>query len=211
MYISLRRQGCSLANVSTISCEQTGTSLWMCISAKDVRRSLPHVDLKYVLIRFKVLNDLSLEQLVTGNVQDTSNNTRMSGYRLIAHGSACDGEVGRQALQCCSICCCHLIFQLTTWWDTLSGDARSSSYRSKQIMTGGQLRPGRGGGLRATKKPWIRHWVLCKTTRGQSPTNVSLSWTTVVVACQFVFEAIRLELLSSGEAAASKYLCWCFY
>ena len=29
----------------------------------------------YVLIRFKMLNDLSLEQLVTGNVQSTNNNT----------------------------------------------------------------------------------------------------------------------------------------
>ena len=36
----------------------------MCISANDIRRSLPHVNLKYVLIRFKVLNDLSHEQLV---------------------------------------------------------------------------------------------------------------------------------------------------
>ena len=43
----------------------------MCISAKYVRSSLPHVDLEYVLIRFKELNDLSLEQLVIGNVQAT--------------------------------------------------------------------------------------------------------------------------------------------
>ena len=63
-----------------------------------VRRSLPHVDLKYVLIRFKVLNDLSLEERVTGNVQSTSNNARVSGYRLVACGRACDGEVGRQAI-----------------------------------------------------------------------------------------------------------------
>ena len=130
MFINLRRRGCSLANLSTIYCEQTRMSLRMCISAKDVRRSLPHMDLNYVLIRFKVLNDLSLEQLVTGNVQSTSNNTCMSGYRLVACGNACDGEVGRQALPCCSICCCHLIFQLTIWWDTLSVDARYSSYRS---------------------------------------------------------------------------------
>ena len=69
-------------------------SYLMHITANDVRRSLPHVALKYVLIRFKVLNDLSLEQLVTGNVQSTSNNTRMSGYRLVACGSACDDQVG---------------------------------------------------------------------------------------------------------------------
>ena len=50
-----RCRECSMANLSTISSEQTRTSLWMCIGAKDVRRSLPHVDLKYVLIRFKVL------------------------------------------------------------------------------------------------------------------------------------------------------------
>ena len=58
----------------------------LCISAKDVRRSIPHVDVRYVLIRFKVLNDLSLEQLVTGNVQSICSNTRMSGYRLVACG-----------------------------------------------------------------------------------------------------------------------------
>ena len=113
--------GCSLANLSTISCEQTGTSPWMCISTNNGRRSLPHVDLKNVFIRYKVLTDLSLEQLVTGN------NTRMSGYRLVACGIPCDGEAGRQTFPCCSICFCHLIFQLKIWWDTLSGDAISSS------------------------------------------------------------------------------------
>ena len=46
---------------------------------------------------------------------------------------AIDGEVGRQALPCCSICCCPLIFQLTIWWDALSWDTRSSSYRSTSL------------------------------------------------------------------------------
>ena len=58
-----------------------------------------------------------------------------SGYRLVACGSACDGEVGRQALRSCSICCCHLIFQLTY-----------DGTQIKKIMAGG------GGGFQATKK-----------------------------------------------------------
>ena len=56
----------------------------------------------------------------------------------------CDGEVGRQALPCCSICCCHLIFQLTIWWDTLSGYARSSSYYT--VVDPNKSWPGGGGG-----------------------------------------------------------------
>ena len=91
MMMSLRRRGCSLANLPAISCEQTETSLRMGISAKDVRRTI------------------SLEQRVTGIVHSTSNNTRMSGYILVGCSSTCDGEVRRQALLCCSIGCCNLI------------------------------------------------------------------------------------------------------
>ena len=156
--------GCSLANLSTISCEQTGASMWMCISAKDVRRSLPHVDLKYGLIRFKVLNGLSLEQLVTGNMQSTSNNASMSGYRLVVCGSACYGEVGRQALPCCSICCCHLIFQLTIWCHTFSWDARSSSYRStslaRWLFPSGSGRETNAEGTRQSPRMATRWWGL---------------------------------------------------
>ena len=57
--------------------------------------------------------------------------------------TVCNCEVGKQALPCCSICCCHLIFQLTIWWDTLSGDVRSSSYRftslARWLFTSGRV------------------------------------------------------------------------
>ena len=39
---------------------------------RDVRRSLPMVDLSAVLILFRPLNDLSAEQEVTGSVQQLS-------------------------------------------------------------------------------------------------------------------------------------------
>ena len=61
MFISLRRRGCSLANLSPFRVKRQGRPCeCVCTSAKDVRRSLSQVDLKYVLIRFKVLiNDLT--------------------------------------------------------------------------------------------------------------------------------------------------------
>ena len=40
-------------------------------SVSDVRRSLPMVDLSTVFILFRLLNDLSAEQEVTGSVQST--------------------------------------------------------------------------------------------------------------------------------------------
>ena len=53
-------------------------------SVSDVRRSLPMVDLSAVFILFRVLNDLSAEQEVTGSVQSMCNSSTMFGKSELA-------------------------------------------------------------------------------------------------------------------------------
>ena len=112
----------------------TGISRCTVRSVSPVSRCVVMADRKGVLIRFRLLNDLSAEQLVTGRVHRRLIKALMLGNIDVACLRAAAGLEGKLLCPCSFRCCCHFIIQQCTSEVTQCGDGRSSWYMSTSSL-----------------------------------------------------------------------------
>ena len=87
------------------------------------------------LIRFRLVKDLSAEQLVTGRVHRILIRAFTFGYIEVACLRATAGLDGKLLHPCSFRCCCHFICQQCNSEVTQPGDGRSSWYISASLLT----------------------------------------------------------------------------
>ena len=75
------------------------------------RHSLPTIDLSTVLILFRPLNDLLVEQEVTGSVQSMCNSSVMFRQSELAWGKVSKRDVGSACSPCSCFTCLHFRYQ----------------------------------------------------------------------------------------------------
>ena len=86
-----------------------------------------------VLVLFKVLNDRSAVQLVTGSVAKMVRRTFMFGYMVDVCGRVFLGQSGRLVRPWFLECSCHFTSQISHSLLKESGDGRSALYNSASL------------------------------------------------------------------------------
>ena len=104
-------RGCRRLNSSIASLMSTGISRCTVRSVSPVSLCVVMADRKGVLIRFRLLKDLSAEQLVTGRVHRILSKALMFGNIEVACLRAAAGMEGKLLCPCSFRCCCHFIIQ----------------------------------------------------------------------------------------------------
>ena len=130
MLVSCRRGGKRLANLSFTTLILISMSLWKWSKDKDVRRLLAIVNLRDVLIRFSLLNDLTKLQYVTARVQSVSSKTLTLGNIDEVWGNVWWSLVGSEADPCSFSWSFHFICQQWNSFKRLLWKGRSSLYKS---------------------------------------------------------------------------------
>ena len=104
-------RGCRRLNSSIAALMSTGILRCTVRSVSPVSRCVVMADQKGVMIRFRLLKDLSAEQLVTGRVHRILSKALMFGNIEVACLRAAAGMESKLLYPCSFRCCCHFIIQ----------------------------------------------------------------------------------------------------
>ena len=135
MFTICNLRGCRRQNSSIAAAISTGISQCTVRSVSPDSRCVVMDNRNGVLIRFRLLKDLSAEQLVTGRVHRILINTLMFGYIEVTCLRAAAGVDGKLLCPCSFRCCCHFICQQCNSEVTHSDEGRSSLYMAASSPT----------------------------------------------------------------------------